>query len=338
VPNTLTTISAAKEIDDVEAARELTEAYESIKKEIAKVIIGQDAIIEQLIVSFLARGHCLLIGVPGLAKTLLIKTLADVLDLKFSRIQFTPDLMPSDITGTEIIEENVSTRQKAFKFVRGPVFANIILADEINRTPPKTQAALLEAMQEHRVTAAGQTYTLDEPFFVLATQNPIEQEGTYPLPEAQLDRFMFNLWLEYPSFKEEIDIVKSTTSPYAPVLRRVLGAKEIIIFQELIRRVPVADAVVHYAVQLVAHTRPKEEHSPKFIKDWLTWGAGPRASQYLILGAKTRAILSGRYNPDIDDVRTMAVPVLRHRIIPNFNAEADGVTAVSIVEKLLANV
>jgi MoxR-like ATPase len=246
--------------------------------------------------------------------------------------------MPSDISGTEIIEENVSTGQKAFKFVRGPIFGNIILADEINRTPPKTQAALLEAMQEHRVTAAGQTYMLDEPFFVLATQNPIEQEGTYPLPEAQLDRFMFNLWLEYPSFQEEIDIVKSTTSPYAPILRRVLGADEIIAFQELIRRVPVADTVVRYAVQLVARTRPKDEHSPQFIKDWLTWGAGPRASQYLILGAKTRAILSGRYNPDIDDVRSMAVPVLRHRIIPNFNAEADGVTAVSIVEKLLANV
>ena len=334
----MATITTAKKIDDVEAARELTAAYESIKKEIAKVIIGQDAIVEQLIVSFLARGHCLLIGVPGLAKTLLIKTLADVLDLKFSRIQFTPDLMPSDISGTEIIEENVSTGQKAFKFVRGPIFGNIILADEINRTPPKTQAALLEAMQEHRVTAAGQTYMLDEPFFVLATQNPIEQEGTYPLPEAQLDRFMFNLWLEYPSFQEEIDIVKSTTSPYAPTLRRVLGADEIIAFQELIRRVPVADTVVRYAVQLVARTRPKDEHSPQFIKDWLTWGAGPRASQYLILGAKTRAILSGRYNPDIDDVRSMAVPVLRHRIIPNFNAEADGVTAVSIVEKLLANV
>jgi MoxR-like ATPase len=332
------TITNAKKIDDVEAARELTSAYDSIKKEIAKVIIGQDAIVEQLIVSFLARGHCLLIGVPGLAKTLLIKTLADVLDLRFSRIQFTPDLMPSDISGTEIIEENVSTGQKAFKFVRGPIFGNIILADEINRTPPKTQAALLEAMQEHRVTAAGQTYMLDEPFFVLATQNPIEQEGTYPLPEAQLDRFMFNLWLEYPSFQEEIDIVKSTTSPYAPALRRVLGADEIIAFQELIRRVPVADTVVRYAVQLVARTRPKDEHSPQFIKDWLTWGAGPRASQYLILGAKTRAILSGRYNPDIDDVRSMAVPVLRHRIIPNFNAEADGVTAVSIVEKLLANV
>ncbi len=331
-------MTSAKKIDDVEAARELTSAYESIKKEIAKVIIGQDAIVEQLIVSFLARGHCLLIGVPGLAKTLLIKTLSDVLDLKFSRIQFTPDLMPSDISGTEIIEENVSTGQKAFKFVRGPIFGNIILADEINRTPPKTQAALLEAMQEHRVTAAGQTYMLDEPFFVLATQNPIEQEGTYPLPEAQLDRFMFNLWLEYPAFQEEIDIVKSTTSPYMPELRRVLGADAIVMFQELIRRVPVADAVVRYAVQLVARTRPKDERSPQFIKDWLTWGAGPRASQYLILGAKTRAILSGRYNPDIEDVRAMAVPVLRHRIIPNFNAEADGVTAVSIVEKLLANV
>jgi MoxR-like ATPase len=338
VPNTVATITSEKKTGDVEAARELTLEYESIKKEIAKVIIGQDDIVEQLIVSFLARGHCLLIGVPGLAKTLLIKTLADVLDLKFSRIQFTPDLMPSDISGTEIIEENVSTGQKAFKFVRGPVFGNIILADEINRTPPKTQAALLEAMQEHKVTAAGQTYKLDEPFFVLATQNPIEQEGTYPLPEAQLDRFMFNLWLEYPSFNEEIDIVKSTTSPYAPELHRVLGAKEIIAHQELIRRVPAADAVVRFAVQLVARTRPKDEHSPQFIKDWLTWGAGPRASQYLILGAKTRAILSGRYNPDIDDVRAMAVPVLRHRIIPNFNAEADGVTAVSIVEKLLTNV
>ena len=332
----MTTVSIAKNTNDVEAAQELTAAYSSIKKEIAKVIIGQDVIIEQLIISLLARGHCLLIGVPGLAKTLLIKTLADVLDLKFSRIQFTPDLMPSDISGTEIIEENVSTGQKAFKFVRGPIFGNIILADEINRTPPKTQAALLEAMQEHKVTAAGETYTLAEPFFVLATQNPIEQEGTYPLPEAQLDRFMFNLWLEYPSFNEEIDIVKSTTSPYTPALDHILDAEEIIAFQDLIRRVPVADSVVQYAVQLVARTRPKDDRSPKFIRDWLTWGAGPRASQYLILGAKTRAILSSRHNPDIDDVRTVAVPVLRHRIIPNFNAEADGVTAVSIVEKLLA--
>lgn len=333
----MTTVSIAKNTNDVEAAQELAAAYSSIKKEIAKVIIGQDVIIEQLIISLLARGHCLLIGVPGLAKTLLIKTLADVLDLKFSRIQFTPDLMPSDISGTEIIEENVSTGQKAFKFVRGPIFGNIILADEINRTPPKTQAALLEAMQEHKVTAAGETYTLAEPFFVLATQNPIEQEGTYPLPEAQLDRFMFNLWLEYPSFNEEIDIVKSTTSPYTPALDHILDAEEIIAFQDLIRRVPVADSVVQYAVQLVARTRPKDDRSPKFIRDWLTWGAGPRASQYLILGAKTRSILSSRHNPDIDDVRTVAVPVLRHRIIPNFNAEADGVTAVSIVEKLLAN-
>lgn len=315
----------------------MTTTYASIRNEIAKVIIGQDAIIEQLVVSLLARGHCLLIGVPGLAKTLLIKTLADVLELKFSRIQFTPDLMPSDISGTEIIEENISTGQKAFKFVKGPIFGNIILADEINRTPPKTQAALLEAMQEHRVTAAGETYVLSEPFFVLATQNPIEQEGTYPLPEAQLDRFMFNLWLEYPSFREEIDIVKSTTSPYAPLLNHILDAQEIIAFQDLIRRVPVADSVVQYAVQLVARTRPKDGRAPSFIKDWLTWGAGPRASQYLILGAKTRAILYGRHNPDVDDVRAMAVPVLRHRIIPNFNAEADGITAVSIVEKLLAN-
>ena len=321
----------------MDAAKELTVAYEAIKKEIAKVIIGQHAIVDQLLVSLLARGHCLLVGVPGLAKTMLIKTLADVLELKFSRIQFTPDLMPSDISGTEIIEENVSTGQKAFKFVKGPIFGNIILADEINRTPPKTQAALLEAMQEHKVTAAGQSYTLAEPFFVLATQNPIEQEGTYPLPEAQLDRFMFNLWLEYPAYNEEIDIVKSTTSPYTPSLHRVLGAEELIAFQELIRRVPVADAVVQYAVGLVARTRPKDERSPKFIKDWLTWGAGPRASQYLILGAKARAILTGRFNPDVDDVRAMAIAVLRHRIIPNFNAEADGVTAVSIVEKLLAN-
>lgn len=333
----MVTTAKSQEANDVDAARELKAAYESIKKEIGKVIIGQHVIVDQLLVSLLARGHCLLIGVPGLAKTMLIKTLADVLELKFSRIQFTPDLMPSDISGTEIIEENVTTGQKAFKFVKGPIFGNIILADEINRTPPKTQAALLEAMQEHKVTAAGQSYTLAEPFFVLATQNPIEQEGTYPLPEAQLDRFMFNVWLEYPSFNEEIDIVKSTTSPYSPSLRRVLGAPELIAFQELIRRVPVADAVVQYAVGLVARTRPKDERSPQFIKDWLTWGAGPRASQFLILGAKTRAILSGRFNPDVDDVRAMAIAVLRHRIIPNFNAEADGVTAISIVEKLLAN-
>ncbi|NUN68154.1 MAG: MoxR family ATPase [Bacteroidetes bacterium] len=306
-----------------------------MRAEIGKVIIGQDVIIEQLFISLLSRGHCLLVGVPGLAKTLLIKTLADVLDLKFNRIQFTPDLMPSDITGTEIIEEDKKSGGKVFKFVEGPVFSNIVLADEINRTPPKTQAALLESMQEHKVTAAGKTYTLAEPFFVLATQNPIEQEGTYPLPEAQLDRFMFNLWLEYPSFEEEKQIVKATTSQYSPKLKHVLDADAIIDFQELVRRVPVADNVIEYAVSLVAKTRPKDARSPQAVKDWLTWGAGPRASQYLILGAKCRSILHGKYTPDIDDVRAVAVPVLRHRIIPNFNAEADGITAVQVIESIV---
>jgi MoxR-like ATPase len=322
-------------LNDVQAAEQLQQSFLAIKREIAKVIIGQEEVIEQLLISLLAKGHCLLVGVPGLAKTLLIKTLAQVLDLKFSRIQFTPDLMPSDITGTEIIVENASTGEKTFQFVRGPVFANIVLADEINRTPPKTQSALLEAMQEHHVTAAGQMYTLEEPFFVLATQNPIEQEGTYPLPEAQLDRFMFNLWIDYPAFDEEVNIVKSTTSPYEPELRHVLGATEIIEFQNLVRRVPVAENVLEYAVRLVAMSRPKSPTAPKFIKDWLSWGAGPRASQYLILGAKTKALLDGRHTPDIDDLRAMAGPVLRHRIVPNFNAEADGVTHIQIVEQLL---
>ncbi|MEW5799747.1 MAG: MoxR family ATPase [Bacteroidota bacterium] len=313
----------------------MNESYQELKDEIGKVIVGQDAVIEQLFISLLSRGHCLLVGVPGLAKTLLIKTLADVLDLDFNRIQFTPDLMPSDITGTEIIEDDKRSGGKTFKFVQGPVFANIVLADEINRTPPKTQAALLEAMQEHKVTAAGKTYTLDEPFFVLATQNPIEQEGTYPLPEAQLDRFMFNLWLDYPSFQEELQIVKSTTGLYSPKVKHVLDADDIIEYQDLVRRVPAADSVVEYAVQLVAKTRPKDPLAPQFIKDWLTWGAGPRASQYLILGAKTRAILNGKYTPDIQDVRAVAVSVLRHRIITNFNAEADGITPLNVVEKLL---
>ncbi len=321
--------------NDIEAVTSLHESFTAITQEIGKVIIGQESIVEQLLISLLARGHCLLIGVPGLAKTLLIKTLAEVLDLRFSRIQFTPDLMPSDITGTEIIEEDRGAGKKSFRFVRGPVFANILLADEINRTPPKTQAALLEAMQEHHVTAAGQSYVLEEPFFVLATQNPIEQEGTYPLPEAQLDRFMFNLWLDYPSEREEQDIVKSTTSMYAPELRHVLGKDHILMYQDLVRRVPVADNVVAYAVDLVTKTRPGSGKSPQFIKDWLSWGAGPRASQYLILGAKTRAILEGRHTPDIEDVRRVVTPVLRHRIVPNFNAEADGVTAKQIVERLL---
>lgn len=322
-------------MNDVEAVRDLKTSFEAMKKEIAKIIIGQEEIIEQLLIALLARGHCLLVGVPGLAKTLLIKTVAEVLDLKFSRIQFTPDLMPSDITGTEVIEDNRSTGAKIFRFVKGPVFANILLADEINRTPPKTQAALLEAMQEHHVTAAGQKYVLEEPFFVLATQNPIEQEGTYPLPEAQLDRFMFNLWLNYPSPTEEREIVKSTTSMYDPSLNQILGTERILEYQRLVRRVPVADNVVDFAVTLVTRTRPKLPSSPQFIKDWLSWGAGPRASQNLILGAKTRAVLDGRFTPDIEDVRSVAGPVLRHRIVPNFNAEADGVTAIQIVEKLL---
>jgi MoxR-like ATPase len=325
----------AKKNNDVQLAKTVTGAYADIKNEIAKVIVGQDEIIDQLLISLLARGHCLLIGVPGLAKTLLIKTLAQVLDLKFSRIQFTPDLMPSDITGTEIIEEDVSTGGKRFRFIEGPVFANIVLADEINRTPPKTQSALLEAMQEHRVTAAGHTYTLQEPFFVLATQNPIEQEGTYPLPEAQLDRFMFNLWLDYPSREEEIEIVKTTTSTYAAELRRVVSAEEIVAYQDLVRKVPVADNVIRYAVELVNITRPGSNGVPEFVDNWISWGAGPRASQYLVLGAKVRALLQGRHTPEIDDVRAMAGPVLRHRIVTNFNAEADGVSAIRIVQNLL---
>ena len=320
---------------DVDEAHRLKEAYDALRAEIGKVIIGQDAIVEHLLIALLARGHCLLVGVPGLAKTLLIRTLARVLDLQFNRIQFTPDLMPSDITGTEIIEEHSGTGTKEFRFVYGPVFANIVLADEINRTPPKTQAALLEAMQEHRVTAAGKTYTLGEPFFVLATQNPIEQEGTYPLPEAQLDRFMFNLWLDYPTPEEEVQIVKSTTSLHTPDPRHVLTGAQIAVFQDLIRRVPVADNVIEYAVRLARLTRPKTDQAPQFVRDWLRWGAGPRASQYLILGAKTRAVLTGRHTPDIDDVRLMAGPTLRHRIVTNFNAEADGVTAIEIVERLV---
>ena len=324
-----------KQLDDVESVKQLTKVYTNLRTEIGKVIVGQNTIIEHLFITLLSRGHCLLIGVPGLAKTLLIKTLAEALDLKFSRIQFTPDLMPSDITGTEIIEENVSNRTKAFKFIRGPIFANIILADEINRTPPKTQAALLEAMQEHHVTAAGETYVLDEPFFVLATQNPIEQEGTYPLPEAQLDRFMLNLWLDYPSFDEEVQIVKSTTSQYNAVVDQVLSTSEIIEFQNLVRSVPVAENVIQFAVRLTDRTRPSSLDAPAYIKNWIRWGAGPRASQYLILGAKSRAILHGRFTPDIEDVKAIAGPVLRHRLVTSFNAEAEGVSAIQIVEKLV---
>lgn len=324
--------------NDIEILEELKEAKEKIVNEIGKIIVGQQVIIEQLLISLLAKGHCLLVGVPGLAKTLLISTLARILDLKFSRIQFTPDLMPSDITGTDVIEEDVSTGRKAFRFVRGPIFANIVLADEINRTPPKTQAALLQAMQEHEVTAGGETFKLDEPFFVLATQNPIEQEGTYPLPEAQLDRFMFNLWIDYPTGDEEVRIVQSTTSTYAASLDKVLAAEKIIQLQQLVRKVPVSDHVVEYAVRLARSTRPSQNGALKYIQDWVSWGAGPRASQYLVLGAKTRAALDGRYTPSIDDVKSMATPVLRHRIVTNFNAEADGVGTVEIVRHLLEDV
>ncbi|MCB2206612.1 AAA family ATPase [bacterium] len=321
--------------NDLQAVKALHDSYTRLTAEVGKIIIGQHDIVEQIITAMLAQGHCLLVGVPGLAKTLLIKTLAEVIDLRFSRIQFTPDLMPSDITGTEIIEDDRTTGAKAFRFIKGPVFANIVLADEINRTPPKTQAALLEAMQEHSVTAAGVRYALEEPFFVLATQNPIEQEGTYPLPEAQLDRFMFNLWLDYPTHEEEELIVKNTTSPLTAELQTVMSGEDIVTYQDLVRRVPVADNVINFAVDLVTRTRPTEEKAPQFIKDWLRWGAGPRASQYLILGAKTRAILTGRPMPDIDDVRAVARPVLRHRLVTNFNAEADGVSTVEIIDRLL---
>ncbi len=324
--------------EDVQLVEKLNDAVKKIKEEIGKVIIGQDEIIDQLLISLLSRGHCLLVGVPGLAKTLLIKTLAEVLDLKFSRIQFTPDLMPSDITGTELIEEDPLSKKRDFRFIPGPVFANVILADEINRTPPKTQAALLEAMQEHKVTVAGTTYTLTEPFFVLATQNPIEQEGTYPLPEAQLDRFMFNLWLEYPSFEEEIKIVQSTTSQYSPKLSKVVSTDEIIGYQDLVRKVPVAENVIEYAVKAVSKTRPGTNGSLQTIKSWINWGAGPRASQYLILAAKTRAIINGRFTPNIDDVKAAMFPVLRHRIITNFSAEAEGINSVEVIKKLLEEI
>ena len=319
---------------DVESVRILNSKYSEFKKEISKVIVGQDKIIEQIMISVLSKGHCLLVGVPGLAKTLIVKTLSEVLDLNFSRIQFTPDLMPSDITGTEILETDREGK-KIFKFIKGPVFGNIILADEINRTPPKTQSALLEAMQEHKVTAAGTTYKLEEPFFVLATQNPIEQEGTYPLPEAQLDRFMFNLWLEYPEFEEELEIIKRTTSLYTPELKIIFSKEDIMQFQDLVRKVPVADEVINYAVSLVAKTRPLSPNAPKLIKDYISWGAGPRASQYLILGAKTNCILEGRFSPNLDDIKKVAQPVLRHRLITNFNAEADGVSVISIIDSLM---
>ncbi len=323
--------------NEVEEVKRLSTAMNAVRSEIAKVIVGQDEAVEELLISLLAGGHCLLVGVPGLAKTLLIRTLSQALDLRFNRVQFTPDLMPSDITGTEVIEENMSTGAKEFRFVKGPIFANIVLADEINRTPPKTQAALLEAMQEHSVTASGTTYHLEEPFFVLATQNPIEQEGTYPLPEAQLDRFMFMLNLGYPSFEEEMSIVKRTTTGAKVNISSQLQAKDIIAFQELVRRVPVSDNVISYAVKLVHATRPKTSEHP-IVKSYISYGAGPRASQYLILGAKTRAAMQGRFSPEIADVKAIAASVLRHRIVSNFNAEAENVTTTDIVNQLVSAV
>ena len=315
---------------DKEKIDQLVTSYQRLKKEIGKVIVGQEDVVDQVCISIFSRSHCLLVGVPGLAKTLLVNTISQTLGLSFNRIQFTPDLMPSDIIGSEILDE-----KKAFKFISGPVFSNVILADEINRTPPKTQSALLEAMQERSVTASGKTYELPNPFFVLATQNPIEQEGTYPLPEAQLDRFMFNIWVDYPSYEEELEIVKKTTSDVKEQLEVVLSADEIIAFQDLIRRIPVADNVLEYAVTLVNNTRLSNENAPEITKKYITWGAGPRASQYLIVGAKCHAALKGKYSPDIEDVKAIARPVLRHRLVRNYRAEAEGYTMDRIISELL---
>ena len=319
---------------DIQLLEKLDDVKSRFFSEIAKSIIGQKDVLNHILIALLCKGHTLIVGVPGLAKTLMIKSMADLLDLSFSRIQFTPDLMPSDITGTEVIEEDQTTGKRSFRFFKGPVFGNIILADEINRTPPKTQAALLEAMQEHKVTAAGNTYDLEEPFFVLATQNPIEQEGTYPLPEAQLDRFMFNILIDYPTHEEEVSIVKVTTAHKESKLNQVISREEILKFQDLVRRVPVADNVIEYAVNLVSATRPGE-NAQDFINEWVDWGAGPRASQFLILGAKAKAILDGRPTADIDDVKSLSLPVLRHRVLPNFNAEAEGVSVDDIISKLI---
>jgi MoxR-like ATPase len=317
-------------MSDKEKIDRLVEHYNELKNEIHKVIVGQDDVVDQLLISIFSRGHCLLVGVPGLAKTLLVNTISETLGLSFNRIQFTPDLMPSDIIGSEILDET-----RNFKFIQGPLFANIILADEINRTPPKTQSALLEAMQEKSVTAAGKNYKLPSPFFVLATQNPIEQEGTYPLPEAQLDRFMFNIWVDYPSYVEEVAIVKSTTSDQKTTLNHILHAEEILEYQELIRRIPVTDNVLEYAVKLVGKTRTNSEFATQITKDYITWGAGPRASQNLIIGAKCHAALNGKYSPDIEDVKAVAKPILRHRLVRNYRAEAEGWSMDRIIEDLL---
>ena len=315
---------------DVKSIDDFAIAFNKFKAEIAKVIVGQDVVVEQVLISIFSKGHCLLVGVPGLAKTLLVQTIADCLGLKFNRIQFTPDLMPSDIVGAEILDES-----RHFKFVKGPLFANIILADEINRTPPKTQSALLEAMQERSVTNAGNKYELDNPFFVLATQNPIEQEGTYPLPEAQLDRFMFNVILDYPTFKEEIQIVKQTTSDYSASLNKVMDAEDIVFHQNILRKIPVSDNVIEYAVGLATKTRPETDLASEKVQQYISWGAGPRASQFMILGAKCYAAIRGKYSPDIEDIKAVAKPILRHRIIRNYKAEAEGISVDDIIDSIL---
>jgi MoxR-like ATPase len=319
---------------DLAAIERLNDGYKRIRKELSKAIVGQDRVIEELLIAIFARGHCLLVGVPGLAKTLMIRTLAESLTLSFSRIQFTPDLMPSDITGTEVLQEDKASGQRMFKFLHGPIFANVILADEINRTPPKTQAALLEAMQERQVTVGGARHRLPDPFFVLATQNPIEQEGTYPLPEAQQDRFMFNIIVDYPEEEEEFRIVEMTTTTHQPQLSRVLSATDILEMQDIVRKVPVAPYVIRYAMKFTRLTRKEKGTVPDFIRDYVTWGAGPRASQFLVLAAKARAVLHGRYYVSCEDIRAVAPPVLRHRIITNFNAEAEGIKPDEIVRRL----
>ena len=323
---------------DLAQVEEMGRKRSEIISEIKKVIVGQDTAIEEILIALFCRGHCLLVGVPGLAKTLLISTLAGIMELKFNRVQFTPDLMPSDITGTDVLEEAVGSRQRMFRFIRGPIFANILLADEINRTPPKTQAALLQAMQEYKVTAGGVTHYLDLPFFVLATQNPIEQEGTYPLPEAQLDRFMFNIDINYPSPEQEMEIVASTTCSYQPVLDKVIHADKILEMQNLVRKVPASSHVIGYAVRLVRSSRPKEAEALSFVKEWTEWGAGPRASQHLILAAKARAVMHGRYVASVEDVKPVVPPILKHRIIVNFKAQAEGISSLDIIDRLMHEV
>jgi MoxR-like ATPase len=338
MPSTKRDQQTMSEGDDVKAVEQLHEAQQQITTQLAKVIVGQQQVIEELLIALFARGHCLLVGVPGLAKTLMIRTLADALSLKFNRIQFTPDLMPSDITGTEVIQEDRVSGSRELRFLPGPVFANVILADEINRTPPKTQAALLEAMQEHQVTVGGEKHRLAEPFFVLATQNPIEQEGTYPLPEAQLDRFMFHVLVDYPSEDEELEIVKRTTADVDVEVTATLNAEQILNLTRIVRRVPIADHTARYALRLARLTRANQPDVPEFIRDYVMWGAGPRASQYMVLGGKARAVLRGRNYVSLEDIRAVAAPVLRHRIRTNFNADAEGMTADDIVSRLIESV